>query len=104
MYMLAIYAVLFVVLWFVFVRPASKRNRAMRQEQQSAQVGSEVMLTSGIFGTVASLDEDAAKIGVEIAPGVVVHVARVAIATVIPAKSEDDADEAAATTETADNG
>lgn len=102
MYMLAIYAVLFLVLWFFMIRPASKRNRAMRQDQSSATVGSEVMLTSGIFGRVAAIDEDAAKIHVEIAPGVIIHVARVAIATVVPETSQDvePAEDEAAVVET----
>lgn len=98
MYMLAIYAVLFLVLWFLFIRPASKRNREMRQDQSTAAVGSHVMLTSGIFGTVSAIDEDAAKIHVDIAPGVTIQVARVAIATVTPAAADtDEASDAAAT-------
>ena len=96
-YTLAIYAVVFLLLWFVMIRPASRRNKAMRQGQSSAVVGDEVMLTSGIFGRVASVDEDSAKIGVEIAPGIVIHVARVAIATVTPEKSEDETRDAEAT-------
>lgn len=87
---LAVYAAFFLVLWFVLIRPTSKRNRAMRQDQSSATVGSQVMLTSGIFGRVSSVDDDSAKIGVEIAPGVTIQVARVAIATVTPEKTEDD--------------
>lgn len=87
-YTLAIYAVIFLLLWFVMIRPASKRNREMRQDQAALAVGTPVMLTSGIFGTVSSIDEDAAKIGVEIAPGVTVQIARVAIASVIKKADE----------------
>lgn len=89
---LAVYAVFFVILWALFIRPASKRNKQLRQDQAQAKVGSEVMLTSGIFGRVTSIDEDSAKIRVEIAPGVIIEVARVAIATVIPESTEDEAD------------
>lgn len=96
--MLAIYAVLFLVLWLLFIRPASKRNREMREGQSAAEVGSEVMLTSGIFGRVSQIDEDAARIHVEIAPGVNIQVARVAIATVTPQK-DADSDEAASDTD-----
>jgi preprotein translocase subunit YajC len=55
------------------------------------------MLTSGIFGRVSAIDEDSAKIHVEIAPGVIIEVARVAIATVIPESTDDEADDTAAT-------
>jgi preprotein translocase subunit YajC len=90
-------AVLGLLLWFFMVRPASKRNKQLRQDQAQASVGSEVMLTSGIFGRVAAIDEDAARISIEIAPGVTIEVARVAIAMVIPDKTEDEVDETAST-------
>jgi preprotein translocase subunit YajC len=49
--------------------------------QSSLEVGDEVMLTSGIFGTVRSLDEAAAQ--VEIANGVTIRVARGAVGQVV---------------------
>jgi preprotein translocase subunit YajC len=44
---------------------------------QSLEVGIEVMTTSGIFGTIIELDESVAKL--EVAPGVIIRVARGAI-------------------------
>ena len=96
---LAVYAVFFVILWALFIRPASKRNKQARQDQAQAKVGSAVMLTAGIFGRVSSIDEETAKIGVEIAPGVVIEVARVAIATVTPVTSQDETEPAEVTDE-----
>jgi len=49
--------------------------------QSALTVGDEVMLTSGVFGTLVELAED--RVGVEIAPGVVIHVARGAVGTVV---------------------
>ena len=67
------------VFWLLVLRPASKRQKALRQLQNALQVGDRVMLSSGIFGTVRGLGEE--QVEVQIADGVVVSVARGAIAT-----------------------
>ena len=64
----------------LFVLPARQRKRAQVQAkalQQSLTVGTPVMMTSGMYGTVAGLGE--ATIDLEIAPGVVVTVVRAAV-------------------------
>ncbi len=63
--------------WLLLIRPQSRRQREVRQMQAALQVGDEVMLTSGIYGVVRTLDDD--KVLLEIAPGTVVEVARGAI-------------------------
>jgi preprotein translocase subunit YajC len=67
--------------WLVFVRPQARRRRELMHMQSTLEVGDAVMLTSGVYGTVRSLDEDAA--GVEIAPGVTIRVARGAVGEVV---------------------
>ena len=72
--MLALLAVL------LFVLPARQRRtmQARAQKlQESLTVGTPVMTTSGIHGTVAGLAEK--TVDLEIAPGVVVTVVRAAI-------------------------
>ncbi len=49
--------------------------------QSALSVGDEVMLTSGVYGILRELAED--RVGVEIAEGVTIHVARGAVGTVI---------------------
>ena len=71
-----------VVLAFVvlFVLPSRQRKKAQANAQamqDSLTVGTPVMLTSGIHGTVAGLGEG--TIDLEISPGVVITVARPAI-------------------------
>ena len=63
--------------WFLMIRPAQRRQREVRQMQSSLVVGDEVMLTSGIYGVLRSLDDE--RVRVELAPGVVVDVARGAV-------------------------
>ena len=71
---------------FLLVLPMRQRNRAMQQArllQDSLAVGTEVMTTSGLYGTVAALGDD--TIDLEISPGVTVRWAKAAVAEVRPA-------------------
>jgi len=78
------------VFWLLIVRPQRRRQQSMQSTQSSLRVGSEVMLGSGIYGTVTSVEEeDTATIRVEVAPGTVVKVARQAVVRIIePAPDE----------------
>ena len=64
----------------LFVLPARQRKRMQAQTQamqESLTIGTPVMTTSGLHGTVAGLGEK--TVDLEIAPGVVVTFARPAI-------------------------
>ena len=66
------------LLFYLFlIRPQTRRQREVRQMQSALNLGDQVMLTSGIYGEVRSLDDD--RVRVEIAPDVVVEVARGAV-------------------------
>ena len=67
--------------WLLMIRPAQRRQRETLRMQSAIEAGDEVMLTSGIFGTVRSIVDD--RFEVEIAPGVVVTIARGAVGTVV---------------------
>ena len=54
--------------WILIIRPAQRRQKELGRMQSSLDVGDEVMLTSGVFGTVRSLADDHAM--VEVAEGV----------------------------------
>jgi len=68
----------FLAMWVLVFRPASKRQRQMRNLQGSLQPGDRVMLSSGIYGMVRQLHED--RLDVEVSPGVLLQVARGAVA------------------------
>jgi preprotein translocase subunit YajC len=76
--------------WLLFVRPARNRQRELGNLQGALAVGDEVMLTSGIFGTVRALDDEALTL--EVSHGVTVRVVRAAIGKVVSkaAQSRDD--------------
>ena len=78
--------------WLLIVRPTSKRQKQLRQRQESLQPGSRVMLTSGIYGTVRSLTDERARI--EIAPGTEIEVVRAAVGAVDDPQPPVVADEA----------
>lgn len=74
--------------WLIIIRPASKRQKDLARMQGALTVGDEVMLTSGIFGRVTSTEGE--HLGVQVAEGVVVRVARGAIGTVVERPTTDD--------------
>jgi preprotein translocase subunit YajC len=77
-------------LLFVFMRNQQKRMRSQQALQQAAEVGDEVLTTSGIFGTIVDEDEDEGTVTVEIAAGTRVKMLRAGIARRIPEDDEDD--------------
>ena len=71
------------VFWLLVIRPQSRRQRELAAMQSALEVGDQVMLTSGIHGTLREMGDD--TVSVEIAPGVVVTVARGAIGKMLDA-------------------
>jgi len=69
------------VFWLLIVRPQRRRAQALAATQSALGLGSEVMLGSGIFGRVASLDDE--TIQLEVSPGTVIKVSRQAIVRVL---------------------
>jgi preprotein translocase subunit YajC len=69
------------VFWLLIIRPQRRRAQQQSATQSSLGVGSEVMLTSGIFGRVVSLEDE--TIQLEIAPGTTVKIARQAVVRVV---------------------
>lgn len=64
-----------VLLYLMFTQ--RKRARAVADAQAGLQVGQEVMAAAGIFGRISAIEGDVVHL--EVAPGVVVRVARRAV-------------------------
>ena len=60
--------------WAIVMRPARNQQKRVEQLQNELEVGQEVVLSSGIFGTVRALTEG--RVELEVAPGTVLTVAR----------------------------
>ena len=73
---------MFVVLYFVMIRPQMKRQKEHKAMIDAIAKGDEVATAGGILGTVTRLSEGALHI--QIAPGVEVQIQRNAVAQVLP--------------------
>jgi preprotein translocase subunit YajC len=74
--------VLFGLLYFVTIRPQRNRQRAAQQTQREIVPGDRVRTTAGMYGTVASVEDQ--DVVLELAPGVEVRFLRRAIMDVVP--------------------
>ncbi|MCA9637225.1 MAG: preprotein translocase subunit YajC [Myxococcales bacterium] len=72
---------MFAVLYFLVLRPASKAEKARRERIGGIKKGDKVKLNGGILGTVASVDGDVAM--VEIAERVKVRVIKAELSDVV---------------------
>lgn len=77
-------------LMFFFMRNQKRRMQAQQNLQRSAEVGDEILTTSGMFGTIIDEDEDEGTILVEIAPGTRVKMLRAGISRRLTLDDEVD--------------
>ena len=68
---------LLAVMYFLMIRPQQQRIRAQQEAIRSVEVGDEVVTAAGLIGTIVALDDEVVHL--EIADGVEVRVARMAI-------------------------
>ena len=84
------FAVLAAAFFLLIVRPQRRRAQAHRQFVAALEVGDEVMTTGGILGTIRSLAPDLVEL--EVAPGTVIRVARMAVTEPIDPSVPDASD------------
>lgn len=73
---------MFVVLYFVMIRPQMKRQKEHRAMVDALARGDEVVTAGGLLGRVADLDEQFLQL--EVSSGVKVQVQRPAVTQVLP--------------------
>ncbi|HET6828135.1 MAG TPA: preprotein translocase subunit YajC, partial [Ramlibacter sp.] len=73
---------MFVVLYFVMIRPQMKRQKEHRAMIEALAKGDEVATAGGLIGKVTKLGDN--YLGVEISPGVEVQLQRTAVVQVLP--------------------
>ncbi|WP_063910202.1 preprotein translocase subunit YajC [Herbidospora yilanensis] len=81
---------LFVVFYFLLIRPQRKRQQEQVAMQNSLSVGSRVMTTTGLFGTVVGFSDD--DVILEVAPGVETRWVKAAIGRVLTEEPGDGID------------
>nr|WP_281167368.1 preprotein translocase subunit YajC [Catelliglobosispora koreensis] len=75
------FALLFGAMYFLFIRPQSKRRKEAEQMQKQLGAGDEIITIGGLYGTVVSADDE--SVTLEISPGVNARYARQAVARVL---------------------
>ncbi|MDH5378248.1 MAG: preprotein translocase subunit YajC [Gammaproteobacteria bacterium] len=74
--------VLFVIFYFLLIRPQMKRAKEHRKLTESVAKGDEVVTTGGMLGKVVGLDDN--FVSLEIADGLQIKVQRQAIVSLMP--------------------
>jgi preprotein translocase subunit YajC len=74
---------IFVVFWFLMIRPQQKRMKEHRALVAAAKKGDKVVTNGGILGTITKAVDSENDVEVEIATGVKVRVLRSAIQDVL---------------------
>lgn len=72
--MIIMLVAMFAIMYFFMIRPQQKKQKEIRNFQNSLQIGTEVVTGGGVHGTVKKVDLEAQIIEVEIAKGVVIKV------------------------------
>jgi len=79
---LVMVVVIFVLFYFMLIRPQNKRAKEHRELIGKIKIGDEIILASGLLGKVAQVDD--LYIKVSVAEGVEVNVQRNAVSAVLP--------------------
>jgi preprotein translocase subunit YajC len=84
---LIMFGAIFAIFYFMIIRPQQKRQKEHKSMLEALQKGDKVIMSSGIHGTVAGLEEK--TLLVDVGNNVKVKFERSAIASVVKSKEED---------------
>lgn len=73
---------IFVVFYFLLIRPQQKKQKESRAMLESLEKGNEVVTAGGVLGRIIKIDEQ--YVTVEVAPSVQMVVQRAAISQLLP--------------------
>ena len=73
---------MFVLLYFLMIRPQMKRAKEHKQMVGALQKGDEVLTSGGVVGRITVMGD--AYVSLEIAPGIEISVQRSAVQTLLP--------------------
>lgn len=71
-------AIIAVAFYVIMIRPQQKRQKEHQALMAALAVGDRIVTIGGVYGKIASVDDG--RVGVEVAPGVVMEFDRAAIA------------------------
>ena len=70
--MLVMMVAIFAIMWLFMIRPQQKKQKEIRNFQNSLQEGTKVVTGGGIYGTVKRIDLTTNTLELEVARGVVI--------------------------------
>ncbi len=73
---------MFVLLYFLMIRPQMKRAKETKAMIEALQKGDEVVTAGGVMGRITRLSD--AYIGLEIAPSIEINVQKAAVQVLLP--------------------
>lgn len=76
------FVLIFVVIYFLILRPQQKRAREHREMVASVRRGDQIVTSGGLMGKISKVTDDADDVEVEIAKGVKVRIIRSMISDV----------------------
>jgi preprotein translocase subunit YajC len=88
---LIVLGILIVAFWFILVRPQRTRAREQQELIHDLEPGDEIVSAGGFYGTIRQIEDDV--LHVEIAPGLIVRMARGAVAGIVETEDTDETDE-----------
>ena len=74
--------IILLAFWLLIIRPARMRTRQQAELLSKVTPGQEVMTTSGLYATVAAVEDDVLVL--EASPGVPTRWAKAAVARIVP--------------------
>jgi preprotein translocase subunit YajC len=75
------------LMWLLLIRPQQRRLREHQRLVASLEAGAAVLTQGGLYGTITAIDGDVAEL--EVAPGVVVRVAKASVAVLVEPRRPD---------------
>jgi preprotein translocase subunit YajC len=80
--------IILLAFWLLIIRPARMRTRQQAELLNQLTPGQEVMTTSGLYATVAAVEDD--LLVLEASPGVPTRWAKAAVARIVPPPALSD--------------
>jgi preprotein translocase subunit YajC len=82
------YVAMFVIFYFVLIRPQQQKQKQLRTQLSSLRRGDRVLTAGGIIAVVQKVRDDSNEVEVEIAPNVRVTVVRETITSVVSSSAK----------------
>lgn len=79
---------MFVVMWFFFIRPQSKERKLQEEMRKALKKGDKVMTTAGIIGVVTNIDETSTTVTVRTGSTTLIDFEKAAILRVLNAEAK----------------